>query len=254
MPQGKLQSQTVSGAIARELESLIVESSLRPGDRLPSERVLAERMGASRASVREALQKLAARGLVQQRQGGGTFVCDTHTEALADPLAQLLETRPETIYDLIEFRQALEGIAAHYAALRATETDRATLRRRLEAIERAHEGDDPAGEANADADFHLAVAEATHNVVLLHVMRGVFRALRGGIESSRQRLYMKKGSREALYSQHQGLYEAVIAGDAKAARRAVTEHLDYVKAQLMEIQREAEWEGHSLRRLSPLGD
>lgn len=78
----------------------------------------------------------------------------------------------------------------------------------------------------------LSIAEPTHDVVLVYVMRGVFQAPRGGIASSRERLYAKKGARDELFTQHRAVYDAIVAGDARAARTAVSNHLEFVKAQL----------------------
>lgn len=248
----RVKSPKISDTIVRQLESLILEGTLKPGERLPPERELALRLDVSRPSLREALQRLETLGLVETRQGGGTYVGAVLAPTLTDPLVQLFQRHPETVYDLLEFRQALEGIAAYYAAIRATPADRQILERRFAAIEEGHRRADPVAEAEADAELHLCIAEAAHNVVLLHIMRGLFDLLRRGIVSSRERLYTKEGVREVLLRQHRELYEALLAGDAEAARVAAYDHLTFVEGTLREIDREEERRLRSERRLRTL--
>lgn len=117
----------LADTIVEQLETMILEGTLQPGQRLPPERVLAEQFGVSRPSLREAIQKLAAKGLLHSRQGGGNFVTETLGASFSDPLIKLLETHPEAHRDLLEFRRTLEADCAFYAAQRATEVDRQYL-------------------------------------------------------------------------------------------------------------------------------
>ncbi|GAB4269749.1 MAG: pyruvate dehydrogenase complex transcriptional repressor PdhR [Deferrisomatales bacterium] len=250
----RVKSPKLSDAIAGQLERLILEGILKPGERLPPERELAQRLEVSRPSLREALQKLEVMGLVEQRQGGGTYVAGILAPVLMEPLLHVFQRHPETVYDLLEFRQALEGISAYYAASRSTEADREILSRRLEAIEEAHRRGDPGAEAEADAEFHLAIAEASHNVVLLHIMRGLFDLLRKGIVASREKLYLKAGVRETLYNQHRSLCRAVLAADPEAARTAASEHLAFVDRTLRSLEAEKARENRSQRRLRSLSE
>ncbi|MCD8514136.1 MAG: GntR family transcriptional regulator, partial [Nitrincola sp.] len=89
-----------------QIEEMILEGTFNPGQRLPPERELAARFEVSRPSLREALQKLIARGLLTSRQGGGTYVAENLGSGFSDPLMKLFETHPEAQYDLLEFRHA----------------------------------------------------------------------------------------------------------------------------------------------------
>ncbi|MCK7515241.1 MAG: GntR family transcriptional regulator [Desulfobacterales bacterium] len=122
-----LQQRRLSDDIVERIETLILEGTPKPGEKLPAERALAEEFGVSRPSLREALQKLAVRGLLVSRQGGGTFISAEIGSSFRDPLLALLENNPEAQRDLLEFRHTLEGSCAYYAALRATEPDRERL-------------------------------------------------------------------------------------------------------------------------------
>ncbi|MDP6855205.1 MAG: FCD domain-containing protein [Arenicellales bacterium] len=131
--------------------------------------------------------------------------------------------------DFMEFRTTVDGDSAHYAALRATDADRKLLTSYFEAMEKAHVMEGPAEEADIDADFHLAIAKAAHNQVLLHIMRSLFNLLRKDVFFNRMRLYSHHGSRDLLLNQHREIYEAIIAGDPERARSAAKRHLGYVK-------------------------
>ncbi|SQA97417.1 Pyruvate dehydrogenase complex repressor [Cedecea neteri] len=139
--------------------------------KLPPERELAKQFDVSRPSLREAIQRLEAKGLLLRRQGGGTFVQNSLWQSLSDPLVELLSDHPESQFDLLETRHALEGIAAYYAALRGTEEDLSRIGDCHIAIQQAQESGDLDAEADAVMQYQIAVTEAAHNVVLLHLLR-----------------------------------------------------------------------------------
>jgi GntR family transcriptional repressor for pyruvate dehydrogenase complex len=145
-------------------------------------------------------------------------------------------------YDILELRRGLEEIAAFLAAKRAGDTDRNLLRERFSALVKADIGKgDERLSAEADLKFHLAVADASHNVALVHVMRGLHNLLRSSVVRFRARIFgMKDGSEKLLRQQHRAIYEAVMAGDAEAARQAAHLHLNYIETTL----READFEHH----------
>ena len=137
MPYRKITQPKLADSIVAELEQMILEGSLQPGQKLPPERELAIQFQVSRPSLREAIQRLEARGLLYRRQGGGTYVQNALSKGIADPLFELLSTHPEAQYDLLEFRHALEGICAYYAALRGTGSDFERIRQVQTTIEEA---------------------------------------------------------------------------------------------------------------------
>ena len=112
----RLAAPRLADTIAAELEQRILEGSWNAGDRLPAERELSAQLGVSRASLREAIQKLVARGLLSTRQGGGTFVTDRLEAGFLDPWEELLQKHASVREDLLEFRELLEAKAAACAA------------------------------------------------------------------------------------------------------------------------------------------
>lgn len=250
----QVQPRRLSDDIVAKLEDMILEGTLKAGERLPAERVLAEQFGVSRPSLREAMQKLAAKGLLISRQGGGNYIAESLGSTFSDPLLQLLENNPEAQRDLLEFRHTLEGSCAFYAAQRATEPDRQRLSEAFQALQdcyarvgkvsRAEEG-------AADARFHLAIAEASHNAVLLHTIRGLFDLLKRNVVTNIGGMYaLRTETRDMLMNQHRALYQAIIEGQAETARELSNQHLHYVQEVLAEVLLEAQRTARAQRRAS----
>ena len=232
----------------RQLEQMLLEGSFAAGQKLPTERELAEQFDVSRPSVREALQKLEAKGLVLRKQGGGTFVCDSLVGGLTDPLFELIGRHPESQFDLLEFRHALEGICAYYAALRGTANDFNQIKQRYDEICVAQQQQDVSAEAAAVGRFYLAVAEASHNVVLLHLVRGLTPLVEQNIRQNLEILQLKEGIVSQLDAHRQRLMQAVINGEPEQARQASNSHLAYIEEALLEADRERSRLERSLRR------
>ncbi len=252
MKPGQLQQRRLSDEIVERVEGMILEGTLQPGERLPAERALAEEFGVSRPSLREAIQKMAARGLLVSRHGGGTFVADTLGSSFRDPLLELLEKHPEAQRDLIEFRHTLEGSCAYFAALRATEPDRERLSAAFDRLTEcyAREGKvSRAEEGTADAHFHLAIAEASHNAVLLHTIRSLFELLKRNVVTNIGGMYPQSSEvRGTLMGQHADLYRAIMEGRADDARKCASDHLHYVQQVLTDAQLEVERTARARRR------
>ena len=225
-----------NSALSTRLEGLIRETGLRPGDRLPAERVLAARLAVSRASLREALQGLAQAGRVQARPGSGHYLCAPKLDEIVAPLAGLMRQNPSYWRDVMEIRRVLEAQAAELAAMRATEADKARLAAQIERLEQIHEAGSAHEDAQGDAALHLLIAEASHNLVLLHMMRGLFELLAASISHSLEKLYTRPQTFRMLARQHRALASAITAGQPEQARRAALLHLDFVAATLRRIE------------------
>ncbi|MFW0764727.1 transcriptional regulator LldR [Trabulsiella odontotermitis] len=214
--------------VADRVRALIEEQQLEAGMRLPAERQLALQLGVSRNSLREALAKLVTEGVLLSRRGGGTFVRWQHESwsehNIVQPLKTLMADDPDYSFDILEARHAIETSTAWHAALRATEADKEKIRLCFDATL----SDDPDIASQADVRFHLAIAEASHNVVLLQTMRGFFDVLQSSVKQSRQRMYLVPPVFAKLTEQHQAVLEAIVAGDAEGARQAMMAHLGFV--------------------------
>lgn len=246
----------IAEQVTQQLEQMITSGHFKLGERLPAERALAEQFGVSRPSLREAIQTLISGGLLLSKPGGGTFVQSETPHAAvpcSSPLVELFRENPEYRFDVLEIRHALEGNAAWYAALRATDEDKQNIRARFDDMIRLHGSEDPMDEARADADFHLAIVEASHNLVLLQVMKNLFELLQNSISHNLDKLYTIPRVFDPLSHQHRALMEAVIASDPEAARQAAQEHLAFVEDSLKSIDADEARKVRSLRHLTLIG-
>jgi len=244
----RVKQPKISDIIMKELESMTVEGSFTAGQKLPPERELAARFEVSRPSLREAIQKLIARGVLTSRHGGGTYVSEQLGTSFADPLQDLLSSHDEFLYDQLEFRDALESLAAYYAALRSTETDKAKLTQCFNQLVEANKNQIFDLEAKLDMELHMTIAEAAHNVVLLHSLRSLHAMLAKSISSNLQNLFEKKSARHQIMEQHRTLYQAIMEGNADAARAAAHSHLGFVEENLLNMRQEETRIQRSLRR------
>jgi len=232
MPFEPVQPEKLSNSVVRQIELLILRGILRPGERLPSERELAERLDVSRPSLREAVAELQERGLVASRAGAGIFVSQSLGSTFPPALMRLFASHDEAVFDYIDFRRDMEGLAAERAAHLGSDTDLRvvdTVFRKMEAAGGKRNAED---EAVLDAEFHMAIIEASHNVIMLHMMRSMFGLLREGVFYNRQIMFKQRTTREALLDQHRMINTALQARDPAAARQAVEAHLDYVREAL----------------------
>lgn len=232
MPFQKILPEKLSQSVIRQIELLILRGILRPGERLPAERELSDRMGVSRPSLREAVAELQDRGLLVARPNAGIFVADVLGSAFSPALVELFAKHDEAVFDYLSFRRDMEGLAAERAARMASDTDLAVVAAIFAKMEAAHQKRDPSDEAALDAEFHLAIIEASHNVLMLHMMRSMFDLLRQGVFYNRQVMFRARTTRDTLLDQHRSINAALQARDPAAARAAIVAHLDYVEAAL----------------------
>jgi len=239
MPFQKIESEKLASAVVRQIEGLILQGILRPGERLPSERELSERLAVSRPSLREAVAELQAEGLLTTRAGSGIFVADVLGSAFSPALIRLFARDEQAVFDYLSFRRDLEGLAAERAARLASDTDLQVIDTLFQRMEAAHAKRNPTDEAALDAQFHMAIIEAGHNVITLHMMRAMFDLLQEGVFYNRQVMFRNRTTRDALLEQHRAINAAIQARDGTAARDAVAVHMDFVEKSLTE-QRKAE--------------
>lgn len=245
----RLAAPRLADTIAAELEQRILEGSWNAGDRLPAERELSAQLGVSRASLREAIQKLVARGLLSTRQGGGTFVTDRLEAGFLDPWEELLQKHASVREDLLEFRELLEAKAAACAAERATDEDKARLKRCHEALDAAYREGRLEQCVATDLAFHQAVADASHNAIIGHLTSSLLRLLQDHLQLNVGELLQHPESGDKLRAQHAAIWQAIADADPAAAQRAATRHVGYVRETLAEtLKREGRRE-RALRRL-----
>lgn len=231
-----IRTQRVADAIATRIEKLILEGALRPGEKLAAERELAQRLDVSRPSLREAIDKLVDRGLLTAGRGGTSVA--QFLLPIMTPLANLYRDHQNAAADYLEFRQWVEAQAARAAAERATDVDKAAIRACLADMRKAHKSKDSTQEAQADVNLHILIYEASHNFIVLHVMRALSELLRNNVFFNREHLYGRADVREKLLAQHIEIGEAVVAGDPERAEEAAAAHIQFVFGTVEDIQRD----------------
>ncbi|MCL3881324.1 FCD domain-containing protein [Marivita sp. GX14005] len=253
MPFQPVTTEKLSIAVTRQIEQLILRGILRPGERLPSERELAGRLQVSRPSLREAIADLSQRGLLTSRAGAGIYVADVLGSAFSDALIELFANHDEAVFDYLSFRRDMEGLAAERAARLASATDLKVIGAAFARMEAAHRKGDADEEAALDAEFHLSIIEASHNVIMLHMMRSMYQLLREGVFYNRQIMFRQNTTRATLLDQHRAINDALQARDATAARQAVVDHLTYVEHRLADDRKAEAHEAIARQRLEHVG-
>ena len=232
----------VSDRVLQSLRHLIESQQMKVGDRLPAERKLCEQLGVSRSSLREAIQQLTSQGMLVSKVGAGTFLQQLPTNwsqyQIVQPLSNLIDEDPAYRFDVQEARIILEGGTAWHAALRATPEDIQHIRDCYDQITHFQSLGDDEQAARADANFHLAIAEASHNLVLIQVMRGVFDLLQFNVALGRRKVYSEAHRFDQLHEQHLQVIDAIERRDPEAARKAVCGHIEFVVQQVRSIDEE----------------
>lgn len=237
MPFKPIQSEKLSKSVVHQIELLIMRGILRPGERLPSERELSDKMGVSRPSLRDAVADLQSRGLLESRAGAGIYVAASLGTGFPPALSNLFASHNEAVYDHIDFRSDMEGLAGQRAARLGSDTDLKVIDTIFNKMEAASLNGNAALEAELDADFHLSIIEASHNVIMLHMMRSMYDLLRDGVFYNRQVVFQQRTSNSALLDQHRAINIALQARDGDGTRDAIRAHMKFVKTSLQDKHR-----------------
>jgi GntR family transcriptional regulator, transcriptional repressor for pyruvate dehydrogenase complex len=212
--------------IVDQIQQQILSGALKPGDQIPAERDLAERFGVSRTAVREAIKSLTEKGLIDVFVGRGTFVTNLSTDRVVESITLLLRNEQHNVASLQEARELLEIPTARLAAARRSDANIARLR----AIESEIEEEQSLSPrlVDGDTEFHVEVARATGNPVLVLLSQTIVALLRT------ERLYREdsEGSLAAAFAGHREIVDAIEDCDGARAERAMTEHLAAVSVPL----------------------
>ncbi|MDW7651613.1 MAG: FadR/GntR family transcriptional regulator [Bacillota bacterium] len=233
-----IKQKRVYEEILEQIKGLVSEGELKPGDRLISERELAERLQVSRASIREAFSALDMMGILESKPGGGTFIREVPQDSMIKPLALMLMLYQNNSLEVLEVRAMLEAGSAALAARRITPEGLEKIREALEEMEQdvmlGAIGELP------DARFHLAVAEAADNQILIRLMNTVSDLIVETMRYSRERMFQTPGNKVKLLQQHKEIYKAIVARDSEAAREAMRAHLRFVRKEISSYEEEKE--------------
>lgn len=219
--QGKIVRKRLSDQVIDRLIAMIASGALQPGDRLPPEPGLMDQFGVGRSSIREAVGALELLGLVSVRPGDGTRLT-TAAEAINSRAVglSLITLGHEAIRDLVEARVDLEQSIARHAALRATDRDMEQMRTQHAKMLRANCSDRTF--IAADIAFHSAIAEASHNTVLIRF----FSELRQPVRHWMEQKHRFDWGRDQVAEDHEAIMRAIEARNADAAGSAMGRHVE----------------------------
>jgi GntR family transcriptional regulator, transcriptional repressor for pyruvate dehydrogenase complex len=222
-----IKPKRISDQVFEQVRELIYKGTFKPGQQITPERNLAASMQVSRTSVRNAINKLVTMGLLEHRQGQGTFVASPENRR-GNPLAAAMATEEATLSDLLEVRLGLESNAAELAARRATEKDLIAIEESLAEMEQDMK-DDGHISTSADAAFHMAITFATKNPVLIHLMRNFYDFLFIGIKKNLTHMYQRQGEHENVINHHRQVYEMIKKRKPEEAGKLMRQHINYVQ-------------------------
>lgn len=225
-----IRKKRVYQIIIEQIKESIGKGELKPGEKMPSERDFAEKLGVSRTAVREAFSVLESIGIVDTLPGIGVFLKKNSNEELIEEINKALEEKSDNvnILELIEVRQGIEVQAAYLAAIRRTGTD-------LQAIKKAYEKLESAANrqlvgAKEDLEFHISIVKASHNDMLLQIVKICYDKFLQGIEKFRtEEMKIPPALKISLDIEHLNIYQAIVDKDTKKAQDTVWQHLENIK-------------------------
>lgn len=210
-----------------------LKKQLKAGEKLPSERELATRFGVSRNSVREALQILALKNVIEIRRGGGSYVIQSDTNLIHEALSEKVTAlESHLVFEMLEVRRALEVEAAALAAQRASAKDLNNIREALEMM--AVSINEVESGTKADLQFHMCIVAASHNSILIHLAETLINQMKKTIQTTRQHRFSDPGRYEETFNEHREIYLAIASGNSSLAKSLMELHISRVRSELSE--------------------
>ncbi len=221
-------SDTLRKEVAEYIKKLIADGRLKPGDRLPTEREMAERFGVSRTVIRDAVKTLSGNGLLSVQQGRGIFVNRLDSGFIARQLSGLMSHENDTISQIFEVRMILETAVVSLAAQRHTAADMQLLLKNLKAHQLLAKADNISKLGQQDREFHLLLAETTHNPLVIRLMKNILDLL----EVSNNKTLAIPGRAKQSVMEHERIIEAIKQGNCEDAKEAMQMHLHSIEDSL----------------------
>ena len=211
------------------IRDLIIKTPYNPGERLPPEREIAEMLDVTRTVVREALIMLEIKGLVEVRRGAGIYVLDSSGSHNTDsPDANVCNDAGP--FELLQARQLLESNIAEFAATQVTKQDIMALL----AIQETAQKEDRARDSQWDKEFHIQVAKATQNSVLVTLVEKVWQQREQNPYWRKLHEHIDDKAMESWCEDHEQILKALMRKDPKAAKLAMWQHLENTKQMLFQ--------------------
>jgi len=222
-----IKKRRVYQEIVAQIKDSIERGEISPGDRLPSERTLAQKLNVSRSSIKEAFRVLETAGVLEIKQGSGVYLLEKTTEDLLVQIHVIVQGMSSNIVELLEFRQAIEGDSAYYAAIRSSKKDIESISNVFDQLETAVRKDNIGAEE--DLAFHMAIAKAAKNRVMEQVMVMLYHQILLALNESRANTLTTPGKSKIILEEHRMIYQAIKDHNPHLAKEAMYSHLQNVK-------------------------
>jgi GntR family transcriptional regulator, transcriptional repressor for pyruvate dehydrogenase complex len=211
--------------VIEQIKQMIVDGSLKKGDKLPSERELVERLKVSRTSIREALRSLQIIGLVECNQGEGNYISQKFDNSLFEPLSIMFKLQESTPIEILEVRRVIEVETVALAAQRITNEELEDLEILLKALDNLKDEED---NIKIDEKFHYKIAKATKNFLITNILNAISSLIDSFIKDARKKILADEKNIEVLSKQHWDIFEALKSHNPKKASEAMKKHLEFV--------------------------
>lgn len=217
--------------VIEQIKRMIMDGTLKKGDKLPTERDLAVQLQVSRASVREALTALDVIGLVESRQGAGNYIRENFENNLFEPMSMMFMLEKGTPTEILEFRQVLEVEAAVLAALRIDDEEVVVIG---DIINRMKTCTDKDQDVVLDKEFHFTIAKASKNLLIINILQVLSQLIDEFIKDSRKKILMAEDNKAKITVQHERLYRALKNRDKDEAKSAMEDHFKLIAEHINE--------------------
>ncbi len=221
----QIKSKKVYQHVIEQIQNMIMDGTLKRGDKLPSERHLAELLGVSRTSIREALRALEIIGLIESRQGEGTFIKGSVDTSLFEPLSVMFMLSDGKPHHILELRKIIEIESAKLASEKISEKDKKELQKIMNNLRNSENEKES---SKFDKKFHYKIAECTGNYLILNLLNAISSLITSFIKGARWEILVQNKSEDFLINQHQEICDAIVTNDSEKAELAMKEHLEYI--------------------------
>ncbi|KON88846.1 GntR family transcriptional regulator [Sporosarcina globispora] len=214
-----------------KIKECYLAGNLNPGERLPSERELAGQFNVSRTTIREALRTIEQNGLIEIRQGGGSYVKVPDFQSRKEEIITAVQAQNPLVYEMLELRRALEVESAFLAAKRATSADLEKMRTALNQMALSKQNPDLG--LKADLDFHIGISEATHNSIFIELIHTLKGHMEDTIKATQKHRFKDPSRYEDTLVEHKEIYLAIASGNGDRAKELMEGHITKIRGELV---------------------
>lgn len=219
-----IKSTKVYEQVIDQIKNMIVDGTLKKGDRLPSERELVEHLEVSRTSVREAIRSLQIMGLIECRQGEGNFINRNFENTLLEPISIMYMLQKNNPEEILDVRKIIETGTVVLAAKKINESELKGLKDIADAFKVCRNEED---NVRFDKEFHYKIAKASGNLLIVNILNAMSSLMDSFLKNARKKILVDEENVIVLANQHELIYEAIRDGDEVRASEEMKKHLDF---------------------------